>query len=117
MNQQERTKILQDIFGYFLQITQWLPNNIDIAAEYVCKAEALIEYLEVIDCGSIGGFDPDNPIKRLGRQKFPSSEFELYNRFLALIRKHNTKLKKECGFTINNMTKYFKIISELRENV
>jgi hypothetical protein len=28
--------------------------------KYIAKAEALIELLEIHDCGSVGGFDPDS---------------------------------------------------------
>lgn len=108
MNLQERKKILQDIFEYFQQITQWLPNNIDIANENMIKAESLITLLEVEDCGSVGGFDPDSPVKY-------ESGFSLYDRFLALVNKHDTKIKKTCYFSIGDLKKYFKTISELRE--
>lgn len=105
----ERVQVLNAIFSYFQQITQWLPSHCSNAAKYADKAAALIEFLEVQDCGSIGGFDKDSPLKH-------ESNFELYDRFLALVRKYENQkdIKPICGFNINKMQKYFIALSELR---
>jgi len=108
MKNNKRTIMLQNIFSHFQQVTQWMPNEMGFANDHIIKAEALIEYLEVEDCGSVGGYDSHSPVKI-------ESGFKLYDRFLALVRKENTKIKKECYFTIDDMKKYFKILKELRE--
>ena len=61
---------------------------------YTAKAEALIELLEIHDCGSVGGFDPE-----VGGD---SLHWLLYleQRFDALKRKYDSKLttkKKSRG--------------------
>jgi len=102
-----RKTILQEIFSNFQQITQWMYNP-PYMAEYHFKAQSLIELLEVEDCGSVGGHDNSNPTKW-------ESGYPLYDRFLTLLRKENTKLKKEVYFTPESMEKYFKQLTKLRE--
>jgi hypothetical protein len=108
----ERIVILNAIFSNFQQITQWLPSNIENAAEYMHKAEALIEILEVDDCGSVGGYDPHNPVE-------DESGFELYDRFLALVRKRNniSEIQQDCGFDVEKLKKYFLKLSKLRNYI
>ena len=106
----QRIDILQDIFDCFQQITQWIPRNLDSCAEYIYKATSLIELLEVSDCESIGGFDPDNPL-------IQDEYWNLYNRFLTLLQKyHNTKdIKRVCYFTPESLRKYFIEVEKVRE--
>lgn len=53
-----RITILKNIKESLSAITQWSEmQHWENAAKYAAKAEALIELLEVDDCGSIGGFD------------------------------------------------------------
>ena len=107
---EQRINMLNDIFTHFQQITQWLPNNIDTASKYMFKAESLIERLEEDDCGSTGGFDPKSPVIR-------DSGFLLYDRFIAVVNRHDNKkdIKKECQFNLENLKKYFKELSGLRD--
>jgi hypothetical protein len=60
---------------------------------YIAKAEGLIELLEIHDCGSVGGFDPDNGGNSLHGLLY------LEQRLEALKRKHapTTKKKKSRG--------------------
>jgi hypothetical protein len=104
----KRAVILQEIFSHFQSMTQYItdPNSY---SEYYNKALGLIELLEVEDCRSVGGFDKSNPVK------WGESGFHVYDRFLALIRKENSKLKKECYFTTETMRKYWLHISNERE--
>jgi hypothetical protein len=104
-----RKKILQDIFNHFQQMTQWITTCPNSYSKYFNQAVGLIELLEVEDCGSIGGFDKSNPVK------WNESGFHEYDRFLALLRKENTKLKKECYFTPETMRKYWLSIFIERE--
>ncbi len=107
-----RIRILNNIFEHFQQISQWLPNHCDTAAKYTAKAEALIEVLEVVDCGSVGGFDLENPVTN-------ETDFELYNRFLALVRKYRNQddIKKVCEFNVVTLGRYFKQVKHLREKL
>jgi hypothetical protein len=76
-----REVILKNIAKYLDSAKQWRNGHqFDNAYKYASKAEALIELLEVQDCGSVGGFDPDNPLSQL-------SDWQLMNRFLTLKRK------------------------------
>lgn len=105
-----RLRLLQTAFECFQQITQWIPWKISNATEYHYKAEAIIEILEITDCGSVGGFDPENPIQRI-------SNYELYDRFLTVLTKHNNAydLEKSCYFSPQTLADYFKKVYELRE--
>jgi len=100
----QRIKILNEIFDNFHQIMQWLPDNIDTATEYMFKAEALIEMLEADDCGSVGGYDPKSPV-------IDETGFLLYDRFLALVRRHKNKSSIK---NLDTLSRYFKALSELR---
>ena len=57
--------------------------------KYIAKAEALIELLEIHDCGSVGGIDPDSGGDSLHGLLY------LEQRFEALKRKHAPKTKKK----------------------
>lgn len=105
-----RLQILQQIFEDLQQITQWLPSNIDLGNESMIKAKALIEMLEIDDCGSVGGFDKNNRLKR-------DSGFDLYDRFTTVLRKHHkeTDIEKCCNFTVESLKGYFQNLSTLRE--
>ena len=96
-----RLYVLQTIFEHFQQITQWIPQHYDSAAEYESKADALIELLEVADCGSVLAF--------YIKEREVTGHL-LYDRFLALLRKyHKDKdIKSVCGFTVKSLGNYFK---------
>ena len=99
-----RLKILNEIFFNFQQITQWLPSHIEHASKYYYKAEVLIEFLETEDCGSVGGFDLANPNHKV-------TAFQLYDRFLTLMRKYH----KACTFDPVTLGVYFIKLSKLRD--
>lgn len=102
-----RKRILQNIFEQFQYMTQDMDAPDGYAASYN-RALALIELLEVEDCGSVGGFDRSNPLKVV-------SGFEEYDRFLTLIRKEQTELEDEAYFTPDSMAKYWKKVFDFRE--
>lgn len=104
-----RLEMLNEIFGQFQQITQWLPGSISSASKANQKAEILIEILETNDCGSSGGFDKESPVLK-------ESGFPLYDRFLALVRKHNSENDIEpcCQYTPKTLKEYFLKLSKLR---
>lgn len=108
---EQRIQILNNIFSDLQQITQWLPNNIDFALQYVYQAKSLIEELEVDDCGSVGGYDRESPVIR-------ESGFYLYDRFLALVRKYHNEndIVKCCQFDLDTLKKYFRKLSRLRDS-
>jgi hypothetical protein len=108
-----RIQILQEIFECFQQVTQWMPGTTTDAdysngvTKYLFKAEALIEILEVTDCGSTGGFDKGQESQGL------------VERFLWLLDKYNkrTDIKESCGFTPDSIHKYFCKTDELRDEI
>lgn len=112
MEIKDRVKMLQRIFSLFQHAGQWIPWHISTAQESFNKAEGLIEYLEVVDCGSVGGFDLENPVK--GRY-----HFKLYDRFIALMEKYQNRgdMKDECGFNTHTLGVLFKEMSALRQKV
>lgn len=81
-----RYVILETIQQNLQQIEQWARPGMEHYAnahKYQSHALALIELLEVNDCGSCGGFDKGwDELKKQGVQ--PS----LYNRFAFLCNKH-----------------------------
>jgi hypothetical protein len=63
---------------------QWLESgHLASAMEYEFKAEGLIELLEVVNCGSIGGFDKGQPDARVVKDS-------TRERFNWLKRKYST---------------------------
>jgi len=105
-----RLTILQEIFNNFQQMSQWITSMPESYLKSHNQAEQLIELLEVEDCGSVGGFDRENPL-------INKTGFNLYDRFLTLLNKKNQSLKLEpvCGFTPTILGKYFQTILSLRE--
>lgn len=120
-----RITILQEIFECFQQVTQWVPTHQTQAdysegvTKYLYKAEALIEILEVNDCGSTGGFDPDMAYgPRANDPTRPDHYIGLFGRFLWLVDKYGSekKLEESCGFNIEKLTNFFLILNAARGN-
>lgn len=107
-------RLLNQAFGNFQQISQWLPNNLDTANHYDSKAAAIIEILEL---DIFGGYR--SRVKR-GRQdcKYESSGNLIYDRFYYIVKelKCEKDIKKVCYFSVEDLHKYFKQLSELRES-
>jgi len=63
-----RLTILKTIGDHFQGVIQWSRHHdadwAENVVQYLHQAEALIELLEVFDCGSIGGFDSFQPPPR-----------------------------------------------------
>lgn len=114
-----RIMILQEIFEHFQQVTQWVPGEFCHADHssgvltYLNKAEALIEVLEICDCGSTGGFDPKMPTELI------RGGLSLYERFLWLVNKYNNRkdIQHECNFTLESLYTYFLKMGKLREEI
>lgn len=113
-----RLDILQEIFECFQQVTQWMPaintdaDFSDGVTKYLFKAEALVEILEVNDCGSIGGFDTEIHADHRGAMG-------LYERFLFLVEKYNKRIdiKSSCNLTPDMLQKFFIKSGELRDEI
>lgn len=79
----QRSLVLDQIKLELTVAAQWKDRiNTDCAGFYVRglhKAEALIELLEIADCGSVGGFDKGQPRPR-----------NLLDRYEWLRNKHNS---------------------------
>jgi hypothetical protein len=108
-----RLEILQEIFEHFQQVTQWMPcvsTDADYSngvTKYLFKAEALVEMLEVTDCGSTGGFDAGQECHGL------------YARFIWLVNKYHktSDIKPSCNFTPDDLYKYFSEAGQLRNKI
>lgn len=107
-----RLTILQHIFEDFQQMTQWITTMPESYHESYMRAKCLIEMLETEDCGSIGGYDKENPLVNV-------TGFKLYDRFLTLLNKKKrvSKLEPICGFTKESLGEYFKTIASLRQKI
>lgn len=107
----KRIEFLQDVFSNLQCASQWIISNPSGYLEYITRADTIIQLLEIDDCGSVGGFDPNNKCKKV-------TGFEIYDRFLTVIRKHHkySDLKNECSFDVETLGEYYKHINELRDN-
>ena len=84
-NSISRNLILKNIEHHLKLIDQWVQGaitNYGHAQKYQNKAEALIELLEVHDCGQVGGFDRGQP---------HSHELNLMDRYNWLKNKKDEK--------------------------
>lgn len=108
----KRITLLQQAFREFQCASQWITSNPSRYVECLSKAESIIEILEIEDCGSVGGFDKENKFKAV-------IGFKLYDRFLTVIRKNNeySDLKDECGFTVELLGEYYKVIHNFRSDI
>jgi hypothetical protein len=111
-----RKVVLQEIQSCFQQMTQWILHP-DSYAEYSYKAEVLIELLEVTDCGSVGGYDYDNKAAVSGgwgvcSPKENATGYILFDRFLMVLGKYDTKLEPECGHTVKEYANFFRNIQK-----
>lgn len=101
----KRETILKVIADELRCIKQWLNNDAVLgttlyrATQSENQALALIELLEVEDCGSTGGYDQKNPLVN----KFTN---DLVNRFYTVCKKH-----KQLSFAKEVILMY-----ELRKN-
>jgi len=80
--------LLGTALEHLQQIVQWdkkVPHNM---AKYADKAEALIEVVEVYDCGSIGGFGKGQRNDK-GILVYSDIYEEIYARWLWLAEKYN----------------------------
>lgn len=78
-----RKTLLDSAYNSLLMMQQWgNMHSYHNVLEYEYKARAIIEVLEVADCGSVGGYDRMNALQNEG------SSNRLYRRFMAVARKH-----------------------------
>jgi hypothetical protein len=102
-----RIVILNSIFSQLQSAAQWISSQPNEYSNYLKKAEALIELLEIEDCGSTGGFDKNNKVKNV-------TSFKLFDRFLTVIRKHNKveDIKSICEINVDDLSLFYKKIKE-----
>jgi hypothetical protein len=102
-NSIDRITILNAIFENFVCAFQWGNDSLETRIKEFHKAECLIELLEVDDCGSIGGYDRDNPVKNFTR-------FTLFDRFLTVVNKYGSlnKIKDYGGKNVQSLTEVVK---------
>ena len=108
-----RLFILQQIFDELQMVTQHVTDEELGATRYLSKAAALVELLEVSDCGSVGGFDRTNPHQHV-------TGCEVFDRFLTLLRKRKgdeKRIKPVCNANVATLTQFFTELAELREKV
>lgn len=101
------SKILTEALFCFQQMAQWShSHSFDYVYKYQNQAIALIQLVEVHDCGSIGGYSGGQQTNvNGGSMKHGDKFYELYARWLFLaekygydtndtIRKWQTEIKK-----------------------
>ena len=103
-NNDLRLYLLNRIGQHLAMMIQWHREPAEVSwtqnvTEYATKAEALIEVLEVLDCGSVGGYDSGFDQKKT-----------LFGRWVWLYNKvHDVKKFNYCSgqYTYRTMKKYF----------
>jgi hypothetical protein len=113
MTKKEVVKLLNQAFGNFQMITQWLPDSLDAANHYYSKAVAIIGILEE-DLFGIAR----TRFKRGYIPKYESCGSNLYDRFYFIVKygKFEKDIEKVCYFDVESMYHYFKQLSQLRES-
>lgn len=110
MDSQTRIKLLNKAFGELQMATQWPLEALGVNS--ITMAESIVEVLEAEDCGSIGGYDPENRHVR-------ETGFDVFDRFLTVVRKHNDgpNIEPRCGASLRTLTAYFTRLENLRDQV
>lgn len=113
MTRKDRVNLLNQAFGHFQHISQWLPNDIDSANHYDSMAIAIIELLEVDMFGGTRG-----TYKRGYQPKYEPCGYRNYDRFYYIIKegKFEKDIKRVCYFGVEDLYQYYKRLSELRES-
>lgn len=63
-------QLIEKVEGTLQQIDQWeKTRSYEYCHEYQCRAEQLIELIEAMHCGSVGGVGCGFPVGRDGLQK------------------------------------------------
>ena len=113
LNNEVRLAMLNQIFMELLMAKQWFDSDaVHYYSEHMRKAESLIEFIEVNDCGSIGGFDRDN-------EHLIITDNPIFDRFLTVLRKYNheNEITSSCEFDVLLLARFYKQLSSLRETV
>jgi len=104
MNSVKRIEILNNIGNFFQGVIQWRESITSDGEANVVKhlhyAEALIQLLEVEDCGSVGGFDKNQPTPKT-----------LFDRWDWLFHKYDNPKGKRFGCGIvsyGDIRKFFR---------
>jgi hypothetical protein len=113
MTEQDHIRILNKVFGYFQQVTQWVSNDMEDALKYTTKAEELIDLLEV----DLFGMNRSR-FKRGHDHKYELCGNRLYDRFYFIVKELEceNRIDKVCYFDVENMYQYFKQLCRLRES-
>jgi len=84
MSAPTRDDILKSIKYHLDSAKSWggIHGDFLVAAKHQIKAEVMIELIESHDCGSIGGFDPEDP--KYGKHG------DVYSRYEWIKRKHKS---------------------------
>ena len=81
--------ILTEVLNCFQQMAQWSRScNFDNVSANKSGAEALLELVEVHDCGSVGGFGKGQRGSYVSPMKYGVKYHSLYARWLFLAEKY-----------------------------
>jgi len=100
INMNVRKMVLERIKDEFVQVRQWTSGFFSGAMVHEAKAVALIELLEEDDCGSTGGYDPNNPKEEI-------TGYHEFDRFLTLLKKYDTVLSDDDDVAMEELQKFF----------
>jgi hypothetical protein len=113
MTKEEHITLLNEVFGHFQQITQWIPNNIEDTLKYSIKAETILDLLEM----DLFGIHRSH-FKRGHVHEYELCGNRLYDRFYFIVKelKCEEQIERICYFDVESMFKYFKQLCKLRES-
>ena len=103
--------LLNCAFQAFCAIPAWLPGCLNNATDRMNEARAMIELIESSLFGSYKGY-----VSGIDGV----SSFQLYDRFLWILKKHpelKEKVADHNGITIKSLSNYFKKIDKLSHNI
>lgn len=94
-----RDTVLKSIGDHLAQIAQWAElHSYDFVVKDYLRAEALIQLLEIEDCGSYGGYDKNQPSAR-----------HIFDRFDWLCKKYGKAPKDFIEYNSEEVFKHFGI--------
>jgi hypothetical protein len=100
MKSPSRQTILNEIFFYFVLMVKRSPLEKESMNQSKERAEIMIQLLEVCDYNNDGKFD---------KRGYPPNEckYELYDRFLGVLNRYNSKVESVAGLNTIKVCDYF----------
>ena len=112
MTKKEHINLLNKVFDYLQQVTQWIPDELSYANKYNSKA---ISILEILEQDIFGHYR--TTFKRGHKHKYELTGYDTFDRLYFIVKelKCEKQIKQVCYFDVETMYQYFKQLNDLRE--